>query len=272
MNASSAGGKKKFCSQCGARQAPGNRFCSECGHSLGVGGKRQGGGEGTRRQSGGGTAGRPDRTAASYLPWVLSGLALVAFAVAITLFIQGQAAPRIGDMGMTGGVIDGGADAPVGSGGQAGMMSADALANMPPREAADRLFNRAMTMKETGEDPEQAKFFANMAVQAYAMVPADELDFDARFHLGLLFLAQDDPASAMAVADTVLAADPDHLLALALVARAAEAQGDADRQAEAYRRFLDALPEGLGSNRPEYIEHDRYLEIEAERAREVTGG
>jgi len=267
MTASSSGAKKKFCSQCGAQYAVGARFCSDCGHALG------GGSGAGKRAASAPAAADAEKTIGSYLPWILSGLALVAFAVAITLFIQGQTAPRIGDMGMTGGVIEGDPVAPAGAGqpaGQGGMMTADQLAAMPPREAADRLFNRAMTMRESG-DPEQAKFFANMAVQAYGAVPADELDFDARFHLGLLYLAQDDAASAMVTADTVLAVDPDHLLALALVARAAEMEGDLERQAEAYGRFLDALPAGLTSNRPEYVEHDRYLEIEAEKAREVTG-
>jgi hypothetical protein len=151
------------------------------------------------------------------------------------------------------------------------MPSAVELASMSPREAADRLYDRAMSTDEAG-DHARAQFFAGMAIQAYAALPPEESDLDARFHRGLLQLVMDDPEAAAAESSALLAADPDHLLGLVLVARIAEQRGDQAARRSAYERFLGALPAGLVSGRPEYEMHDGLLETEAERAREIIGG
>jgi hypothetical protein len=220
------------------------------------------------------TGRRSAKPVTAYLPWILSALALAAFAVAITMFLRGQAMERQAGMPLSGGVIGGEgtspAEAPTG-GGVESMPSAAELAAMSPREAADRLFDRAMRTDESG-DTERAQFFAHMAVQAYDGLPPEQLDLDARFHQGLLRLVMKDPAGAAADADEILAADPDHLLGLVLSARAADAGGDEMGMVAAYERLLGALPVGLASGRQEYEMHDRLLESEAERARALTGG
>jgi hypothetical protein len=207
------------------------------------------------------------------LPWVFSALALVAFSVAIAFFIRGQAAPRVGDMGMTGGLPEaeqgqamGGA--PASGGAPAGGM-AD-LSQMSARQAADRLFERAMR-EEDGGDTERAKFFANMAVQAYGNVPPAEIDLDAHFHLGLLQLLQENMEAARAEAETILTVRPRHLLGLALTAQIARAEGDVAGEATAYSRFLEALDEERASGLSEYQMHGSLIDIETARAREATG-
>jgi hypothetical protein len=227
-------------------------FCSDCGEPTGH---------------------RPAKGAAAYLPWVLSGLALVAFAIALTLFIQGQTAVRVGDMPPTGALPvaervnpDG---TPVGGAAGAGPGGID-LGSMSPRQAADRLFDRVMREDEAGNEA-QAQQFATMAMQAYGMLPPAEIDLDARFHLGLLNLVLDDPDASDREADLMLAVDSQHLLAFALQARAAGLRGDTAAQQAAYTMFLDALPAGLASGNPEYAMHDNMLESEAVRAREATG-
>lgn len=243
----SLGGGERACASCGSALSPGARFCGECGAAVGA---------------------RPTKPAVAYLPWMLSGLALVAFAVAISLFVRGQAAPRFGDMPPTGGVIP----SPTAEGGApaGGMPTAAELAAMSPREAADRLFDRAMTASESG-DAERASFFAKMAADAYGRVGEADYDLDARFHVGLLRLELGDLEGARSAADSMLALSPDHLLALIVAARAAEAAGDEEGRARYYARFLAGLPAGLASGRPEYEAHDTLLESEAERARQVTG-
>ena len=62
------------CAKCGTALEPGALFCADCGEPTGY---------------------RPSKGKTAYLPWVLSALALVAFAVALTLFIQGQQARLI---------------------------------------------------------------------------------------------------------------------------------------------------------------------------------
>jgi hypothetical protein len=187
--------------------------------------------------------------------------------------IQGQASPRAQGMPPTGGVIapqgEGAGDAaPAGAAAEGAMPD---LSTMTPREAADRLFERSMRLQESG-DVERARFFANMAVQAYDAVPPDGIDADARFHLGLLDLLQQDPDAAEAQADAILTSDPDHLLGIMLRARVAEARGDAAAERAAYARFLDLMPAQQARELPEYRAHAALLDAEAAKAREVTGG
>ena len=246
------GGGGAKCSKCGKGLEPKAMFCAECGEPTGH---------------------RPSKGATAYLPWVLSGLALVAFAIALTMFIQGQTAVRVGDMPPTGALPvaervnpDG---TPVGGAAGAGPGAVD-LGSMSPRQAADRLFDRVMREDEAGNEA-QAQQFATMAIQAYGMLPPAEIDLDARFHLGLLNLVLDDPDASDQEADLMLAVDSQHLLALSLKARSAGLRGDTAAQQAAYTMFLDALPAGLTSGNPEYEMHDNMLEAEAVRAREATG-
>lgn len=238
------------CPACGAPSADDAFFCTECGEPL--------------RE-------RPAREPGDRLPWVLSGLVLAAFAVAIAFFVQDQASPRGADQPPTGGVIAGGENGEgsgAGDGGAGGsapagadMPSASELARMPPREAADRLYNRAMRMQETGA--ERAPFFARMGVRAYRRLPPDEVDADVRFHVGLLQLVRGEVAAARAEADSILAGRPAHLLGLLLAARATGAAGDAAAE-QRWRDSLRASVERTGLDaRPEYRAHRDLLEATA---------
>lgn len=246
------------CPACGAPADDGALFCAECGEPLRP---------------------RPEKSVGDYLPWILSALALVAFSVGIAIFVQERSSPRGPGRPVTGGVVSGGgarmegADptAPGGAtdtasdGPASGMPGADELAAMPPREAADRLFNRAMRLAEAGDGSERAPFFARMGVRAYRRVPADSVDADLRFHVGLLQLVDGDADAARAEADTILSRDPAHLLGLLLAARAADAAGDP----AAARRWRDSLRATAGRSgfdaRPEYRAHRQLLREALER-------
>ncbi len=263
--------KGKFCSSCGTeiKARSGASKCSKCGVGLDAGAL-------FCAECGEPTGHRPPKGFSAYLPWIFSGLALVAFAVALTLFIQGQTATRVGDMPLTGALPEAERVNPDGTPitgspgpGAAGPGGVD-LNSMSPRQAADRLFDRVMREDESGNEA-QAQQFATMAIQAYGMLPPAEVDEDAHFHLALLNLVLDDPDAADREADLILALDSQHLLALSIKARVAEARGDETARLAAYHQFLDALPAGLTSGAPEYQMHDAMLEAEAVRAREATG-
>lgn len=256
----------KFCSRCGSPLGSGGGACAACGRALEDGAL-------FCSECGAPTGVRPRKPVMAYLPWLLSALALAAFSVAITLFVRTQSAERAPGMPPTGavpGAQAGGAGGAGQPGPATGMPTAAELARMSPREAADRLFDRAMQTDEAG-DAERARFFASMAIQAYAGLPDEQVDLDARFHLGLLHIVMGDAAAARAEMQHILAADPDHLLGLTLAARTAELEGDEAGRRSAYERFLEALPAGLASGRAEYQMHDRLLQTESERAREATG-
>lgn len=234
------GREGRTCAECDAGIEPGDRYCAECGAPV---------------------EDRPGKPLVAYLPWILSGLALVLFAVAITLLVQGQSSPRAEGMPPTGSVIQGGEEAGqdggmAGAGSEAGMPSAGELARMGPREAADRLFERTMREQETG-DAERARFFAGMARRAYDRVPASEWDLDAHFHLGLLALVEGDTAAARARADSILASAPEHLLGHILAARSASTGAVRSEHLRRVRRGADTVDL---SSRTEYEAHRRLIE------------
>ncbi len=243
-----------FCAQCGAPlvqragcpacQAPLRQdalYCAACGTPVGA---------------------PPRKPRSARLPWVLSGLGLVVFSVMIAVLVQRGSVTRIGDMTMTGGLPGEAAGGPAAEGpaGGAGMPSMEELAAMGPRGVADRLFERVMREHEGG-DFERAAFFIDMALQAYDAVPREEIDADARFHVGLLRLLMGESGLAREQADEILTAHPEHLLGLLLAARAADFEGDADA-AEALRSRIRSRVEEAGGipDLPEYQAHRTLIE------------
>lgn len=227
----------RFCPQCGVAidatcrecQNPlptGARFCNQCGVTV---------------------AAQPAAAAASrppVLPWAIAGLAVVALAGVTIIPRLSSADPAQAAAAM----------APQGAPGAAGGMDPGAvdLASMSPREAADRLFNRVMTELSNG-NTEGAKQFVPMAIQAYGMVP--ERNNDLHYHLGELLRVKGDYDAARAQADTILAADPQHLLGLFGAATTEQSRGKADEAAAFFQRFLDGYAEQMSRNLPEYQEH-----------------
>jgi hypothetical protein len=140
---------------------------------------------------------------------------------------------------------------------------------MPPEERATRLYNRVMTLHTAGK-ADSAEFFLPMALQAYAMLPA--LDVDARYHIGVLDLTGGDAAAALAQADTIRHAVPNHLFGFMLRARALDLQRDAAGARRAYADFLKHEAEERARERPEYGEHAQNLDAFHAQATEVTSG
>jgi len=161
---------------------------------------------------------------------------------------------------MTGGV-DVGTPATAGgapAAGEAGMPSPAELAAMPPREAADRLFDRAMREQEAGS--EQAAFFAQMSLNAYSGLPANQLDTDAQFHMGLLHVIGGNVQAAGEVASAMLEANPRQLYGLLIELRVAEASGDPDAVAAGRGRLQEAVAAGEATDLPEYEPHRAFLD------------
>ena len=229
-----------FCGACGAACSPGAIYCGACGSPQGR---------------------PPSKPMRDRLPWILSGLALVAFAVAISLMIGGATGERAPGMPPTGGIIEG--TPAVGSN-----PGAVDLASMTPREAADRLFDRAMR-EDSGGDISRARFFADMAVQAYANVPPSDMDNDALFHLGLLALLLDAPDDAAEHAAAIFASAPDHLLGWVLQEQVAERMGDDAGVSEARARFLAVLDAQRALSLEEYLQHQGIIDEQAAR---LAGG
>lgn len=125
-----------------------------------------------------------------------------------------------------------------------------------PRDAADDAFNAAMQAYETkapGAGP-----LVEQALGAYRALGT--LDSDGQFHVAVLQLAADEPADARKTCAALLAAHPDHLLALGIDARAAQKLGDT-KAAHADWDHLVAAWDKPREALPEYEDHDRFLEV-----------
>src|SRR5881409_2820762 len=96
---------------------------------------------------------------------------------------------------------------------------------------------------------DSAEFFLPMALQAYTMLPA--LDVDARYHIGVLELTGGDEAAALAQADFIRRAIPTHLFAFMLRARALELKRDTVGARRAYADFLKHEAAERARKRPE---------------------
>jgi len=211
MNASG-----KFCSNCGT--ALGAAACAKCGAPLNAT-ARFCHACGTPASARGGSA----AGAQAGIPWFLVGGAVV-----VLIVILGVIQLRPGSPPPAAAPPAAPSNGPVD------------LSQMTPREAADRLYERVMILRESGKN-DSAAFFAPMALRAYAML--DTVDDDARFHIGLIEIAAGNAPAALAQADTIASGTPTHLFASLLRADASRALGDsaAARRADAaYLRDFDA--------------------------------
>lgn len=226
------------CRECGSPLAAGGRFCNECGAAAGLA--------------------APAPAKRSVLPWAVAAVAVAAVA-AMALFPRVSGSPTA--------PLAAAAEAPPPASGMDA--SGVDLASMTPRERADRLFNRVMEGTARG-DTAQLGFFADMAVQAYGMVP--ERDADLHYHLGELHNVRGDAAAVQAQADTILASDPSHLFGLFTAGRAARLRGDQAAAAAHFGRFVEVYADERARDLPEYREHAPGLPSMRAEAETVAAG
>lgn len=227
-----------ICHACGAQLSHTAKFCHKCGAVVA-------------------TAGATGWRAG--FPWAIAGAVLGALVTVIVM--RTTNAPSVADQGSSGG---GGPVAPFASAGGGGGRPPD-ISQMSPQERANRLFNRVMILAEAGKQ-DSVQFFMPMALGAYGQLPA--LDADARYHLGLLHLANGDIAAALAQADTIQRVTPSHLFIYILRAHAYQEQGNKAQEQQAYADFLRHEQAELALKRAEYEDHRESLtsfHSEAER-------
>lgn len=125
-----------------------------------------------------------------------------------------------------------------------------------PREQADRLFNRIMTERESG-DTAKARFFLPMGISAYQQ--AGDLEPDGLYHLAILQSSAGHTQDAIATANRILAGNPDHLLALGTAAEASEEAGDNAHAKQFYEHFMRVYDKEKTKQTAEYIDHAKIL-------------
>jgi predicted Zn-dependent protease with MMP-like domain len=133
------------------------------------------------------------------------------------------------------------------------------ISNMTPREQFDRLYDRVMTSAQ-GSDTAAVIRFWPMASGAYAQLPEDVRDIDARFHMADLHLLVGQFPPAVALADTILAESSNNLLAHYVKALAAEFQGDSVGARAAQSAFLGSFAREIERPVAEYTHHRAMLD------------
>jgi hypothetical protein len=213
------------CAKCGAKNPPRAKFCGECGAPTA--------GAGRRPAVPAAAAPRGDRVA-----WYVAGLAVLGLLVVIVITVGRKSA----------------APAPAAGPGPAAAID---LSTMTPRQQADMLFNKIMTLHEAGKK-DSVNFFAPMALGAYANLGSD-LDTDARLHLGLIELAIGQTDAAGAQGDTIVRSARTHLFGWLLKGQAALQAGDSATARRALRTYLQDYQSERAKNLPEYTEHSTML-------------
>jgi zinc-ribbon domain len=199
----------KFCRQCGTQLTSGAHFCANCGAGLDASAPSGRGGAPSGAQ---GNAPSGMISVSAMVPWFV--LASLMMAV-LGYLIGARGAPASGAAS---------GEAAAAFADQGGIITAPDISTLSPEERVDRLFNRVMALASAGKQ-DSVQFFAPMAINALAALMP--LDAHRRYDWGLISLAAGDPGTARAQSDTILAAQPTHLLGLALAMRAATSQGRA---------------------------------------------
>ena len=234
------------CQACGTALAATAKFCHKCGAQVSA--------QVSRSQAAGWRAG---------LPWGVAGAALGALVTVLALRLGGSSGGEMRDAGGVPGDDASRIQLP------ASRSTPPDISQMSPEERATRLYNRVMSLHSQGK-PDSAEFFLPMALQAYAMLPA--LDVDARYHIGVLDLTSGDATGALAQADTIRRVAPTHLFGFMLRARGLELTHDTPGALRAYRAFLQHEAAERARQRPEYGEHAQNLDAFRDQAKQVTAG
>lgn len=179
--------------------------------------------------------------------WVIASAILVV----LVAFIAGQ---QIGARSATPSTTP--ADAAFAPFAGAGARAPD-ISNMTPEEAASRLFDRIMRYASEGK-ADSAAMFAPMAMLAYERIGPP--DAHARYDMGSIALVTGDAPDAAAQADTILKANPTHLLGLLLAAKAADALQKPADAARFRARFKSAAAAERAKALPEYTDHQRDID------------
>jgi double zinc ribbon protein len=225
------------CASCGGALTPGAKFCHRCGAPAGAGAPAA-------------AAAPPDqRSSSNALPWSVAAIALVA----LVALVAGQRFSRSSGDAASAAPTDAPAAPFAGGGGQPPDIS-----NMSPAERAIRLYDRVMMAHERGR-ADSVQMFAPMAIAAYQQL--DTLDADARYDLGRIAAVSGNEPLARAQADTILAAQPTHLLGLILAGNAARMRKDAAAERGFYDKLVAAAPKERARQIPEYSTHQNDITI-----------
>lgn len=232
------------CGACSAELAPSAKFCHRCGTPVGA--------PGVPVRDSAAPVARATSGASDAILWSVIAIALLA----LIAMVAGQRFARSGQS-------DGGNAAAADAAAPA-MGAAPNISQMSPEERAQRLYDRMMAAFEHGH-MDTVQMFAPMGLAAYQML--DSLTLDQRYDLGRLAEISGNPALAAVEADSILKADPTHLLGLILAAQAAHSNKDAAAERQYLDRLVKVAPAEQAKQLPEYQLHQNDIKAALDAAR-----
>ena len=132
------------------------------------------------------------------------------------------------------------------------------LSSLTPRGRFDSLYNQVMRAAENGDTATVGRV-SPLTFLAYGQL--DSVDADARYHLAVLQLhVLGSGEAALRLADSILAASPNHLFGYLIRGTAARMSGDDRLLARAHTGFLSAWDAEIAAGRPEYRDHQVMLD------------
>lgn len=215
------------CPACQVPLTPGARYCHRCGRALSS------------------TSARERRI------WIGAWSGVVFVLALIVYFVnREEPTPTAPDMANAGNATPGEE--------RAGNPAAPPdISQMDPRERFLRLHDRIMAAGDSG-DAATAQRFLPMALAAYTMI--EQVDVDLRYHAGALQIRAGNYPAALALADTIMALSPDHLLGDLLRLEVAQVRVDSAAIKQQTQQFLTHFDRQIASGRPEYTEHRNMLD------------
>jgi hypothetical protein len=281
--------KIRTCDSCGAAIDPGARFCTTCGSPVAT---AAGGAPASATPAGAGVAtaaGAASVSAGERAPaqpklgaraaaskaeggsgggqfgWWMAGTMLVFLLAVVAYPVLVPQESRLENPGPTGGAMS---EVQQFQNQQFGNAQNVDLSSMTPIQAADRLFERVMTLYEN-EQPEQVEFFLPMAISAYQQ--AEPLDADRLYHLSTLHRVANQPGLALSTAQRILDETPTHLFGLYEAAEAQLMLGDTAAATGLFGQILENWEAEQGVGRQEYELHARAMPTIRQTAEELAG-
>ena len=188
------------------------------------------------------------------MPWLVAGMLVIGGLTYIAfLGVNRNNPPEVARMANAGNAAPGAPGAEAGTDDAAPAGAPPDISTMSPVERFNRLYDRVMRAASAG-DSAQARQFAPMAILAYGML--DSATADLRYHAAVLYAETGQDAAALALADTILAQNPNHLFGYLVRGEVADRRRDAAATAAARRDFMAHYDAEIGrADRPEYVDH-----------------
>jgi hypothetical protein len=238
------------CLACGTALLEGANFCRRCGAAVGM----------TTPAAAATGSDAVLAPGSNRVPWLVASVLCAVSIASVVWAANKRPANDLSVMSNAGNAASSGsADGSGATGGGLPVVRAPDISNMSPRERFVKLEARVTQALQTG-DTTTVINFTPMAINAYQMLPDSDRDIDIRYHAAMLQAQIGLFDGARALADTILVQAPGNLFGYYVKAIVGEFSGDSAAARGARAEFRQHYDAEMAKHRPEYTEHQPFLE------------